>query len=315
MRPALLLLPLVAALAQEPEVIQSRVTLVPVTLSITDKNGQPVTDVKASELKLLDNGRERQVSFSQDFNSPLIVGLIADISGSQFEFYNQHADALKQFAGQVLRPNDRGFLVSVGRLGDTDVQMVRDLTGSVETLRTGVEILRTFGQPTPQFGDRCVTVKCRGTALWNSVYSAAELRMRLFTGRKAMIILSDGVDSGSQHTLDQAIASAQGFDTPVYTIHTANFGGPAFFSASAKANAQGKRDLRKLSAGTGGRAYDNPEGDLPKVFAQIENELRNLYILSFVLPESERDNKFHKLEVKVSRKDVRVRARDGYTAK
>lgn len=315
MRPALLLLPLVAALAQEPEVIQSRITLVPVTLSITDKNSQPVSDVKAGELKLFDNGRERQISFSQDFNAPLIVGLIADISGSQFEFYGQHTDALKQFVGQVLRQGDRGFLVSVGRLDDTDVQMVRDLTGSTETLRSGIEALRSFGRPMPQFGERCTTGKCRGTALWNSVYSAAELRMRLFSGRKAMIILSDGVDSGSQHTLDQAITAAQASDTPIYTIHTANGSGPSFFSASAKANAQGKRDLRKLSAGTGGRAYDNPEGDLPKVFAQIENELRNLYIASFVLPENERDNKFHKLEVKVSRKDVRVRARDGYVAR
>lgn len=314
MRRALLLLPILAALAQDSDVIRSSVTLVPVTVSITDKNGRPVEDVKASELTLLDNGRPREIRyFSQDSNAPLTVGLIVDTSGSQREFFQQHSTALKQFVSQVLRPADKGFLVSVsGTGGASDVQMVRDLTSSAGDLRASIDGLRQGAQPTVQFGDACLTRQCRGTPLWNGIYSAVDLRMRGIEGRKALIVLSDGIDSGSQHTLEQTIEAAQAADTPVYTIQTSKFQAALFFSGIS---IRGGRDLRRIANETGGRPYGNSNDDAAKVFAQIESELRNLYVLTFVVPEDQRDGKFHKLEVKTSRKDLRVRARAGYVAK
>jgi VWFA-related protein len=316
MRPALLLLPLLT-LAQDTEVLRSSVALVPVTVSITDKSGRPVDDVKLSEIQLLDNGRPREIRyFSQDFNAPLTVGLITDASGSQREFFQQHSSALKRFVSQVLRPADQGFLISIGGyLGASDVQMVHDLTGSIEGLHSSIDGLRQGAQPAVQFGQACLTRRCRYSAIWNGVFSAIDLRMKNILGRKALVLLTDGVDTGSQNTLERTIQAAQAADTPVYTIHTAKNRASGYFNGLALINARGGGHMKKLSNETGGRPYDNPDDDMPKVFAQIESELRNLYVLTFAVPEDQRDNKFHKLEVKISRKDLRARARQGYIAK
>lgn len=317
MRRALLLSLLPAlALAQDPDVLRSSVTLVPVTVSITDQNGRPVDDVNVRELKLLDNGRQREIRyFSKDFNAPLTVGLVTDTSGSQRDFFTQHSSALKQFVSQVLRSADRGFLVSVaGYFGSSDVQMVRDLTPSVPDLRSAIDGLRQGAQPAVQFGDACLTRRCRYSAIWNGVFSAVDLRMKNIQGRKALVLLTDGVDTGSQHSVAQTIEAAQSADTPVYTIHTAKNRAASYVNGLAMLNARGGGQLKKLANETGGRAYDS-EKDYAKVFEQIESELRNLYVLTFVVPEDERDKKFHKLEVKTTRKDLRVRARNGYTAR
>ncbi|MEI9814171.1 MAG: VWA domain-containing protein [Acidobacteriota bacterium] len=312
------------AVAQQDDVLHTSVTLVPVTVSITDRDGRPVEDIKAGELKLLDNGHPREIRyFDRDFDAPLTVGLITDSSGSQARFFAQHANTLKKFIGQVLRPTDQGFLVSIATPGPTmsDVQMVQDVTSSVADLRLGIEDLEDGIQPPGQFGDRCLTAQCRGSAIWNSVYSSTHLRMRSIVGRKALILLSDGFDTGSQHSLSTTIEEAQSADTPVYTLFTATtFAMPVFRGPRGrrgrrpirKVQMPGKKEMAKLAEETGGRSFESAGSD---VFAQIESELRHLYVLTFVVPENERDEKFHKLEVKLSRKGLRVRARLGYTAR
>lgn len=322
MRPALIVLPFIAALAaaydDATDVLRSSVTLVPVTVSITDKNGRPIDDVKATDLQLLDNGRPREIRyFSKDFNAPLTVGLITDTSGSQRDFFKEHSAALKQFVGQVLRPADQGFLVSVaGYFGASDVQMVRDLTGSAPDLNSSIDGLQPgVAQPAVQFGDPCPTRRCRYSAIWNGVFSAVDLRMKNIQGRKALVVLTDGVDTGSQHTLEQTIEAAQSTDTPVYTIRTVKLKVSSILNGLAVLNARGGGNLKKLANETGGRSYGDSDDSYDKVFTQIESELRNLYVLTFAVNENERDNKFHKLEVKISRKDLCVRARQGYTAR
>jgi Ca-activated chloride channel family protein len=139
--------------------------------------------------------------------------------------------------------------------------------------------------------------------------------MRNIQGRKALVLLTDGVDTGSQHSLDQTIEAAQSADTPVYTIRTVKLKVSSLLNGLAVLNARGGGNLKKLSNETGGRSYGDSDDGYDKVFEQIEAELRNLYVLTFVVPENQRDGKFHKLEVKTSRKDLRVRARAGYVAK
>jgi Ca-activated chloride channel family protein len=98
--------------------------------------------------------------------------------------------------------------------------------------------------------------------------------MKNIQGRKALVVLTDGVDTGSQHTLEQTIEAAQAADTPVYTIHTVKNRASGYFNGLALMNARGGGHLKTLSNETGGRAYDNPKDDMARVFAQIESELR-----------------------------------------
>jgi Ca-activated chloride channel family protein len=249
---------------------------------------------------------------------PLTIGLIVDVSGSQRKFVEEHKRTMAQFLAQVLRPTDQGFLVAVSG----DVKLVVDLTHSVGDLSKGVELLSTFPLVGKQLGEPCPTrrvqirgrdvqiSRCGGTALWNGVYSSAKLKMKSVDGRKALIVLTDGWDTGSTHTLADAIEAAESADTLVYTIRysmlpTVLVPGP---------NLKSRSMLRRISNETGGREYGSPKEGPGEIFAQIETELRNLYVLGFTVPESARDGKFHKLEVKSKRTGVTARSRSGYMA-
>ncbi len=134
--------------------------------------------------------------------------------------------------------------------------------------------------------------------------------MKPLVGRKALIVISDGQDVGSSHTVTDAIEAAQSADTLVFTMR--------YLSPIAKVHpllrlrAAFNKGMQKLSDETGGRAYPSP-GEAAEVFAEIEGALRSMYVLGFVPPEEARDGKFRPLEITVPDKEVRVRARKGYT--
>ncbi len=205
--------------------IRVDVNLVRVASTVTDRSGGFVTGLNKRDFQLLDNGLSRDIQYLwQETDLPLTVGLIADISGSQRSFIDKHRHEVSQFLEQVLGPNDQAFIVTVA----ANPWLVTDLTGSIEELRMGMERIgqRRGG---PLLGDPCPTkgvrrgrprAGCGGTALWNAVYAAARLKMKKVTGRKALIVLSDGMDTGSTHSLTDAIEAAQGAETIVYTLHS-----------------------------------------------------------------------------------------------
>jgi VWFA-related protein len=120
--------------------------------------------------------------------------------------------------------------------------------------------------------------------------------------RRALIVLSDGLDTGSTHSLTDAIEAAQGADTLVYTIvYLSEWTGPA------------ADRLERLALETGGRSFPAPKGSPARIFAGIEEDLRNLYVLAFTPPPAARDGKFRNLVVKTTRRGVTIRARAGYS--
>src|SRR5262249_27731596 len=135
-------------------------------------------------------------------------------------------------------------------------------------------------------------VPCGGTALWQGVYWAARLKMKSTEGRKALIILSDGFDTGSDHGLEDAIEAAQSAETPVYTIKFVSAIAAPLLPVVAL-----RHGMDKLSDETGGTAYGILHGDIAKVFDQIEQDLRNLYVLGYTPTNTARDGKFRKIEV------------------
>jgi VWFA-related protein len=239
-----------------------------------------------------------------------------DVSGSQAAFIKRHRRTVAQFLTQVLGPKDRAFLVTIG----PDVRLIGDLTGSTEELRRSVDLIDVYQTHGVQLGEPCsgtdLVDGCGGTALWNGVYAAANQKLRWVQGRKALIILSDGLDTGSMHSLEDAIESAQEAETVVYAIKYVD---PALTPAEAGVSKRmaAVRGLERLTELTGGYTFPNPDDDLDMVFARIEDDLRNLYVLAFTPPVAARDGRFHKLEVTMARKDFKdfpVRARNGYYA-
>ncbi len=299
--------------AQKPD-IRVDVGLVTVTCAVADRNGVPAKNLTAADFELHDNGRLQKIDqLWQESDLPLTVGLIVNVSGSQSAFIDQHRRTAGQFLTQVIRPQDRAFIVTVG----TDVKLIANLTASPEEMRKGLSLMDMFQHAGEQFGESCETAiplrGCGGTALWNAVYAAAGQKMRWVHGRKALIILSDGLDTGSPHSLSDTVESVQESATVVYAIKYIDADlTPSQAGVSGRhANLRG---LERLTDETGGFTFPDPQGNLAEIFSKIERDLRNQYVLGFTPPPEARDGRFHKLEVKMTRTDLSVRARAGYYA-
>jgi VWFA-related protein len=308
-------------LTAQETVFRTSAQVLTITVSVTDKDGRPISDIRPEELTILDDGRRREIqSFSQSSDVPLTLGLVVDNSGSQHEYVEQHREDMRQFLRQVLHKGDRAFLVAIpgpAMLEQDVTDSVKDLTSAVNHLGDkfriplgGMNRLKTFGGP-------CRTNNGCGSLIWNGVWGSAGLRLFKVKGRKAILLMSDGQDTGSDHSLKDAIDAAQAADAPVYTIGSAAApifrGGRGLPRAAGLVIDGGLDDLRRLAEQTGG-AYFAASEDPAKVFAQIEAELRYLYVLSFGVPEQDRDGRFHRLVVTSNRDGARVRSREGYVA-
>lgn len=308
---ALALILIGLASAQQRSDIRVDVDLVAVPCSVTDRGGAPVKGLKREDFELRENGQPREIAgFWQEADLPLTIALVADVSGSQARFIQSHREAVAQFFKQVMSPADRAMVVEVAQQS----WLLSDLTGSADALSAAVErIGAREGKQSPLLGPPCRNAgfphSCGGTALWHGVYYAAK-QLRPVAGRKAIIILSDGMDTGSDISLTDLIEMAQSAGLVVYSIKYAN---PMRFISLAATIAQAvSHGLDRLSRETGGLAFPNPGRKLSEVFSEIESDLRNMYVLGFTPPADARDGTFHKLEVKTLRPDLTVRSRTGY---
>jgi VWFA-related protein len=327
-----LLAGVLACAAQEASNFSVSVDLVPITCSITDRNGQAIPDMNMNEFLVMDNGKNQPVRYLwREADAGLTIGLIVDVSGSQAKFVREHRRTMAQFLATVLRPQDRAFVASIGPW----VKLVTDTTSSAKQLSAGVAMLDPQHQPfEDDLGEVCRSSRsftlssgqfgyfpfCGGTLLWQGLYASAREKMRQEHGRKALLVLTDGMDNATEgHSLNDAIEAAQGADASVYVIHYwASVGDQnsrfvKFADKRAKSKAAGP--LRRLSQETGGRYYDAALKTPAEIFEEIENDLRTQYVLAFVPSADRRDGKFHKVEIRSNRGGVVIRARQGYTAR
>jgi len=309
------------------------VSVVRVAASVT-QHGVPVKGLSQQDFRIREDSVPQEIRyFWQEHDLPLTVGLVVDVSGSQASLVHKHRDTLKRFLRLVLRPEDRAMIVTVG----PQARLLTDFTSSQDELADGIEHIRVGGRQGPLVGEACkgkqaeqgadepaqrprgrrgrlqqrrMRAPCGGTALWNAIYWTARTKMKDVVGRKALIVLSDGWDTGSEHNLDDAIEASQAAETPVYTIKFVD----ALFGVIVPLPAL-KHPMQRLSDETGGLAYGMWHGDLGKVFDEIETDLRNLYVLGYTSTKRERDGKFRRLEVTASKPGLKVRTRTGYWAK
>jgi Ca-activated chloride channel family protein len=312
--PAVITLACAALLGAQQANIRVDVDLVTVPCAVDTRDGTPAGGLKAEDFRLLDNGQPRQIaSLWKESDLPLTVALVADVSGSQAGYVRSHREAIAQFLKQVIGPRDRAMVVEVA--GQSF--LISGLTGSLPDLSAAVE---RIGSPqsektSPLLGPRCRNAafphSCGGTALWHGLYYTAAQLGRI-PGRKAIVVLSDGLDTGSDIRLNDLIAMAQKAGTVVYSI---KYESPMRFVSIGGALAQAlSHGLEHLSGDTGGLLFPNPGRRTSEVFARIESDLRNMYVLGFSLPEGTGDGAFHKLGVTIDRPDLVVRARPGYWA-
>ncbi|MCS7314486.1 MAG: VWA domain-containing protein [Bryobacterales bacterium] len=296
-----------ARLPQEPA-IRVDVDVVNVYCTVRDSKGRLVSELAKEDFELYEDGKRQQIRyFSRESNLPLTLGLLVDVSRSQERLIEAEKRAAEQFFARVLRRQDLAFLISFG----PDVQLEQDLTNSQRLLRAALERLRVRADPTGLYPGPVPTVaKPRGTVLFDAVYLAAQEKLAREVGRKALVLVTDGVDMGSRVKLADAIEAAHKADAIIYSVHFFDPGAYRGFWVSP-----GDRELKTMSEETGGRLFRvSRSRTLEAIFDEIEQELRSQYSLGYTPSNPARDGKFRRIEIRTRNKDLRVQARKGYYA-
>jgi VWFA-related protein len=286
------------------------VTLVNVLCSVHNKQGGLIGNLAKDDFTVLEDGKQQAIKyFTRETDLPLTMGLLVDVSASQRNLIDIEKRAARQFFAQMLRKKDEAFLVSFGE----DSDLLQDYTNSAKLLDSALEKLQVssgvggFGPgPVPTISQP------RGTVLYDAVYAAAREKLHAEVGRKALILITDGIDEGSRVSIDVAIESAQKADAVIYSIDysdpSAYGGGFGFGSVSDFA-------LQRMSKETGGRVFKvDRKHTLDDVFKEIQEEMRSQYSIAYTSSNPVKDGGFRKLEVKVSDKNLKVQVRKGYYA-
>ncbi len=289
--------------------IKVDVNLVNVLFSVRDKKGTLIPGLTKDDVHVLEDGKEQQIHvFTKESDLPLTIGLLVDVSRSQENLIEIERRAALQFFRQVLRHKDLAFLISFG----SEAELVQDYTNSTKLLDAGLNQLRVDA-PVGGFGPGPVPTvgQPRGTILFDAVYLAANEKLKGEVGRKAMILITDGVDQGSRLKLREALEAAQKADCIIYSIYYVDWRAYGPFGGGGG----GEGDLKKMSEETGGRVFKvDRKYTLDMIFDEIQREMRSQYSLGYSPTNTARDGSFRRLEIRTNHKDYRVQARKGYYA-
>jgi VWFA-related protein len=300
------------ALAQQPQetpTIKVEVNVVNILCSVRNDKGALVPDLTKDDFLVSEEGKPQEIRyFTRETDLPLTIGLLVDVSGSEKRLIETERRAAHQFFSNVLRKKDMAFLISFG----AEAELVQDLTGSLVLLRDGLDNLKlSTPPPSVQPGPVPTIYKQRGTVLFDAVYLAATDRLRSEVGRKAVVLITDGVDEGSRLKLTDAIEAAQKADTIIYGIYYADtqFFGRGVFGGG------GAGDLRRMSEETGGRMFEvGRKTTLEDIFRQIQDEMRSQYAIGYTPSKELKDGGYRRVDVRTKQKGLRVQARKGYYA-
>lgn len=286
-------------------VMHIRVQRAALAVVVRDKEGNYVSGLTKDDFVLKEDGKAVPIGrVAQDKELPLTIGLLVDTSGSQVNYIQNERKATDLFFRSMLtRDIDRAFLVRV----DYNVDQLMGMTNSKEALLRGLQKLEAPHEYHHPGGG--------GTLLYDSICAVSQSITSKEQGRRAMIVLTDGVDSGSTATLKQAIGCAQRADTVVYTIlYTEKPDSNQAYNGRGEPvpGMVGRQVLDILSSMTGGRSFIvRPNVSLEKIYAQLEEELRSQYQLVFRPPNPE-PNKYHTIELAAKNKKLQVQTRTGY---
>ena len=322
-------------LSAQDATFSTGVKVVNVLATVRNKQGQIVQNLTKDDFTLSEDGRAQTIRyFSKETNLPLTLGLLVDISGSQRRVLGQESHASYQFLEQVLREDkDLAFIIHF----DKEIELLQDLTSSRRKLENALNNVATpvqSQQSNVGYGRGGGMRGGGGTSLYDSVLLASDDVMKGQSGRKAVIILSDGVDTSSKVSVERAIESAQRADTMIYSIlfsddsaygsrSPVQFGGRGMGGGRRgggmppvmQQHPDGKKVLQRMARETGGGFFE-VSGKLPidQVFRRIEEELRTQYSLGYSSDKPEGTRGFRAIQVTVNQKNLVVQTRNGYYA-
>ena len=306
--------------SKDNPVFSSDVKVVNILATVRTKSGEIVANLTKDDFVLSEDNHPQSIKyFSRETNLPLILGLLVDTSGSQRNVLEEEETASYRFLEKVLREDlDKTFLAHF----DFDTELLQDLTSSKQKLQIALSKMEVpgFGRRRggggyggyggPGGGGRGGGGMGGGTTLYDAVYLASDEVMRQQQGRKAVVILTDGVDHGSRVSLTTAIEHAQRADTLIYSIM---FEGEEGGNGPMSFGPDGYKVLQKMSRETGGGFFEvSRKMGIDAIYKRIEEELRSQYSIGYTPDHPVAGAAYRAISLKARRKDLVVQARQGY---
>jgi VWFA-related protein len=293
---------------------KANVDVVQLFFNVKDKKGGLIPNLPKDNFEIFEDGKPQTIKyFAAESNLPLTLGILIDGSASQERVLDMEKQVGGAFLSEILRDKDMAFVMSF----DIGVELLQDFTANTRKLKAALESVKINsgghsrlpdipgmgGGPVPTSGIP------RGTLLYDAVYLASHDEMAQQVDRKAMILLTDGEDQGSQYKTRDAVEAAQKADTIVYVLLCADRGFYGF------GGYRGDSEMRKLTGETGGRVIEvgNKMEKLKAAFDQISQELRSQYNVGYVPTNLTKDGKFRKIEIR-SKDGSKIQSRSGYFA-
>jgi VWFA-related protein len=299
--------------SQEPvATFKARTNVVSLFFNVKDKHGALIPNLTKDDFDIAEDSKPQTIKyFTAESNLPLTLGILIDSSGSQLNVLDMEKEVGGAFLRQILTDKDEAFVIDF----NVDASLMQDFTRDVHRLQnalnkvkinTGVTSIMpgAGGGPVP-------TAPARGTVLYDAVYLSAHDMLAKEVGRKAMILLTDGEDEGSQLKIKDAIEASQKADAIVYVLLCADRG----FYGGVGLGYSGESEMRKLTEATGGRVINvgNKFDKLRDAFDQIASELRSQYNIGYTSTNTKLDGTYRKLEIK-NKENYKIQARAGYYA-
>lgn len=292
----------------EVETLRLGTQLVNVLFAAQDKQNRYINDIAQEEITVLEDGKPQQIfTFKREFDLPLTMALLIDVSGSERYTLPLLKDAGSQFIESVIRQNkDTAAVVKF----EGEPTLMQGLTSNQARLRKSLEeIAFTAGPPPSVYGGATPPInggsRQGGTSLYDAIIATAADLLAKEPGRKTIILLTDGDDTTSRMKIGDAIDEALRAEVVIYAI---GIGDPGFGINEGA--------LKRICEATGGRAvFPKSNRELSQGFTQLEQDLRQQYLLAYEPTNETPDGGFRKIEIRVAnRKDLRVRHRRGYYA-
>jgi VWFA-related protein len=295
--------------------VKVSVNVVGLFFNVKDKHGTLMPNLTKDDFEVFEDGKPQTIKyFAAESNLPLTLGILIDSSGSQLRVLDMEKEVGGAFLRQILTDKDEAYVIDF----NIDAELIQDYTRDVHRLQAALNKVKintgfTTG-PIPGAGGGPVPTapgSQRGTVLYDAVYLSAHDMLAKEVGRKAMILLTDGEDEGSQLKIKDAIEAAEKADAIVYVLLCADRG----FYGSFQVGYSGEGEMRKLTEATGGRVINvgNKFDKLKEAFDQIAAELRSQYNLGYTSTNTVLDGGYRKLEIK-SKQNYKIQSRAGYYA-
>jgi len=262
--------------------------LVPIPASVVDLKGIAVTGLKLEDFELRVDGQLKAISDMTRAETSVRLVMLFDNSGSLDYARDFEKQAARHFFRQVMRRTDEAAIYSI----ESDSYLAQPLTNDVDLLERTIE---SFGKPEGS------------TSLFDAIIDAAGY-LKPYSGRRVMVIVSDGIETTSRNDFETTIQRVLASDCQIFIVQTGLYDGANLRALAAE------RRMEQISGQTGGAVYiPKTTDELKAAFQQIAADLAHQYVLSYYPGNERRDGRFHNIDLKVrSRKDVRIRARRGY---